>query len=141
MERVNLRTRKATETTYYIQNEKVALDTLCTYQSWWKLYLYVNEHCVLPPTIGLAKLVFILYKSLGQFLSTENATIKLGGEFANSNHTIAVNSHVIAATINKESSRVTLSDPVQFTLEHIDKNRIYGAFAANASAVEHPIMH
>lgn len=72
------------------------------------------------PALGLAKLVFILYKSLGQFLSTENATIKLGGEFANSNHTIAVNSHVIAATINKESSRVTLSDPVHFTLEHID---------------------
>ncbi|XP_077306502.1 adhesion G protein-coupled receptor L2 isoform X13 [Lithobates pipiens] len=76
---------------------------------------------------GLAKLVFILYKSLGQFLSTENATIKLGGEFANSNHTIAVNSHVIAATINKESSRVTLSDPVQFTLEHIDPNNYFNA--------------
>lgn len=76
---------------------------------------------------GLAKLVFILYKSLGQFLSTENATIKLGAEFANSNHTIAVNSHVIAATINKESSRVTLSDPVQFTLEHIDPNNYFNA--------------
>ncbi|KAM5148331.1 adhesion G protein-coupled receptor L2 isoform 3-T3 [Mantella aurantiaca] len=76
---------------------------------------------------GLAKLVFILYKSLGQFLSTENATIKLGGEFANSNHTIAVNSHVIAATINKESSRVTLSDPVHFTLEHIDPNNYFNA--------------
>ncbi|XP_072275644.1 adhesion G protein-coupled receptor L2 isoform X10 [Pyxicephalus adspersus] len=76
---------------------------------------------------GLAKLVFILYKSLGQFLSTENATIKLGAEFANSNHTIAVNSHVIAATINKESSRVTLSDPVHFTLEHIDPNNYFNA--------------
>ncbi|XP_068095262.1 adhesion G protein-coupled receptor L2 isoform X9 [Hyperolius riggenbachi] len=76
---------------------------------------------------GLAKLVFILYKNLGQFLSTENATIKLGGEFANSNHTIAVNSHVIAATINKESSRVTLSDPVHFTLEHLDPNNYFNA--------------
>uniref|UniRef100_A0A8C9LAN2 Adhesion G protein-coupled receptor L2 n=1 Tax=Pavo cristatus TaxID=9049 RepID=A0A8C9LAN2_PAVCR len=70
--------------------------------------------------IGLAKLVFIIYKSLGRFLSTENATIKLGSDFAGRNSTIAVNSHVIAASINKESSRVYLTDPVYFTLEHID---------------------
>ncbi|KAM4640820.1 adhesion G protein-coupled receptor L2 isoform 12-T14 [Discoglossus pictus] len=76
---------------------------------------------------GLAKLVFILYKSLGQFLSTENATIKLGADFAGRNNTIAVNSHVIAASINKESSRVYLSDPVFFTLEHIDPNNYINA--------------
>lgn len=70
--------------------------------------------------VGLAKLVFIIYKSLGRFLSTENATIKLGGDLAGQNSTIAVNSHVIAASINKESSRVYLTDPVHFTLEHID---------------------
>jgi len=70
--------------------------------------------------IGLAKLVFIIYKSLGRFLSTENATIKLGSDFSGRNSTIAVNSHVIAASINKESSRVYLTDPVHFTLEHID---------------------
>lgn len=69
---------------------------------------------------GLAKLVFIIYKSLGRFLSTENATIKLGTEFAGRNSTIAVNSDVIAASINKESSRVYLTDPVLFTLAHID---------------------
>ncbi|XP_060629790.2 adhesion G protein-coupled receptor L2 isoform X10 [Anolis sagrei] len=76
---------------------------------------------------GLAKLVFIIYKSLGRFLSTENATIKLGGEFAGRNSTIAVNSDVIAASINKESSRVFLTDPVLFTLAHLDPNNYFNA--------------
>ncbi|XP_015491894.1 adhesion G protein-coupled receptor L2 isoform X12 [Parus major] len=76
---------------------------------------------------GLAKLVFIIYKSLGRFLSTENATIKLGSELAGQNSTIAVNSHVIAASINKESSRVYLTDPVHFTLEHIDPDNYFNA--------------
>ncbi|XP_036612923.1 adhesion G protein-coupled receptor L2 isoform X5 [Trichosurus vulpecula] len=76
---------------------------------------------------GLAKLVFIIYKSLGQFLSTENATIKLGGDFAGRNSTIAVNSHVISASLNKESSRVYLTDPVLFTLEHIDPDNYFNA--------------
>lgn len=70
--------------------------------------------------LGLAKLVFIIYRSLGQFLSTENATIKLGADFLGRNSTIAVNSHVISVSINKESSRVYLTDPVLFTLPHID---------------------
>ncbi|XP_009986050.1 PREDICTED: latrophilin-2 [Tauraco erythrolophus] len=77
--------------------------------------------------VGLAKLVFIIYKSLGRFLSTENATIKLGSDFAGRNSTIAVNSHVIAASINKESSRVYLTDPVHFTLEHIDPDNYFNA--------------
>ncbi|XP_050162396.1 adhesion G protein-coupled receptor L2 isoform X24 [Myiozetetes cayanensis] len=76
---------------------------------------------------GSAKLVFIIYKSLGRFLSTENATIKLGSDFAGRNSTIAVNSHVIAASINKESSRVYLTDPVHFTLEHIDPDNYFNA--------------
>ncbi|XP_068261809.1 adhesion G protein-coupled receptor L2 isoform X3 [Nyctibius grandis] len=76
---------------------------------------------------GLAKLVFIIYKSLGRFLSTENATIKLGSDVAGRNSTIAVNSHVIAASINKESSRVYLTDPVHFTLEHIDPDNYFNA--------------
>uniref|UniRef100_A0A452H285 Uncharacterized protein n=1 Tax=Gopherus agassizii TaxID=38772 RepID=A0A452H285_9SAUR len=76
---------------------------------------------------GLAKLVFIIYKSLGRFLSTENATIKLDSDFVGRNSTIAVNSHVIAASINKESSRVYLTDPVLFTLEHIDPDNYFNA--------------
>lgn len=70
--------------------------------------------------LGVAKLVFVLYKHLGQFLSTENATIRVTNEIHGRNHSVAVNSDVIAASINKESSRVFISDPVIFTLEHID---------------------
>uniref|UniRef100_A0A8C1RRU7 Adhesion G protein-coupled receptor L2a n=1 Tax=Cyprinus carpio TaxID=7962 RepID=A0A8C1RRU7_CYPCA len=69
---------------------------------------------------GVAKLVFALYKNLGQFLSTENATMKLGHEANGRNLSMAVNSDVIAASINKESSRVFISEPVIFTLEHIN---------------------
>ncbi|XP_051051172.1 adhesion G protein-coupled receptor L2 isoform X25 [Phodopus roborovskii] len=76
---------------------------------------------------GLAKLVFIIYRSLGQFLSTENATIKLGADFVGRNSTIAVNSHVISVSINKESSRVYLTDPVLFTLPHIDPDNYFNA--------------
>ncbi|XP_037020067.2 adhesion G protein-coupled receptor L2 isoform X3 [Artibeus jamaicensis] len=76
---------------------------------------------------GLAKLVFIIYRSLGQFLSTENATIKLGADFIGRNSTIAVNSHIISVSINKESSRVYLTDPVLFTLPHIDPDNYFNA--------------
>lgn len=62
--------------------------------------------------------MFVLYKNLGQFLSTENATIKMANEAYSRN--ISVNSDIIAASINKESSRVFINDPVVFTLEHID---------------------
>eukprot|EP00061_Rhincodon_typus_P006443 g27082.t1 len=67
-----------------------------------------------------AKLVFTLYKSLGQFLTTENATIKMAGDGTGRNYSIAVNSHIIAASINKESSRIYVTEPVVFTLAHID---------------------
>ncbi|XP_051532264.1 adhesion G protein-coupled receptor L2-like isoform X2 [Myxocyprinus asiaticus] len=76
---------------------------------------------------GVAKLVFALYKNLGQFLSTENATIKLGHEANGRNFTVAVNSDVIAASINKESSRVFISEPVIFTMEHIDMQHYYNS--------------
>lgn len=62
----------------------------------------------------------MLYKNLSQFLSTENATIKMANEAYGRNVTVAVNSDIIAASINKESSRVFINDPVIFTLEHID---------------------
>ncbi|XP_029330955.1 adhesion G protein-coupled receptor L2 isoform X7 [Mus caroli] len=76
---------------------------------------------------GLAKLVFIIYRSLGQFLSTENATMKLGADLMGRNSTIAVNSPVISVSINKESSRVYLTDPVLFTLPHIDPDNYFNA--------------
>uniref|UniRef100_A0A8C7ZHJ2 Adhesion G protein-coupled receptor L1a n=1 Tax=Oryzias sinensis TaxID=183150 RepID=A0A8C7ZHJ2_9TELE len=69
---------------------------------------------------GQVKVVFILYKNLGDFLSTENATVKM--ELEGSNHDkkrLAVNSDVLAASINKESNRVFLTEPVVFTLKHL----------------------
>ncbi|XP_048832695.1 adhesion G protein-coupled receptor L2 isoform X10 [Brienomyrus brachyistius] len=76
---------------------------------------------------GVAKLVFVLYKNLGQFLSTENATIKFGNEASRQNHSVAVNSHIISASINKESSRVFITEPVIFTLEHIDTENYFNS--------------
>uniref|UniRef100_H2UF73 Adhesion G protein-coupled receptor L1 n=1 Tax=Takifugu rubripes TaxID=31033 RepID=H2UF73_TAKRU len=69
---------------------------------------------------GQVKVVFVLYKNLGSFLSTENATVKMEveGPMSEKRH-LAVNSHIIAASINKESSRVFLTEPVVFTLKHL----------------------
>lgn len=64
-------------------------------------------------------MVFVLYKNLGSFLSTENATVKMEMEAGLGGRGLAVNSHVIAASINKESSRVFLTEPVVFTLRHL----------------------
>uniref|UniRef100_A0A672JEF8 Adhesion G protein-coupled receptor L2a n=1 Tax=Salarias fasciatus TaxID=181472 RepID=A0A672JEF8_SALFA len=76
---------------------------------------------------GVAKLVFVLYKNLSQFLSTENATIKMANEAYGRNVSVAVNSDIIAASINKESSRVFINDPVIFTLEHIDMEHYFNS--------------
>ncbi|KAL0200034.1 hypothetical protein M9458_003221, partial [Cirrhinus mrigala] len=51
---------------------------------------------------------------------TENATVRLMGEGGFRNHTLTVNSHILSASINKESSRVFVSEPVIFTLAHLD---------------------
>lgn len=69
---------------------------------------------------GVAKLVFVLYKHLGQFLSTENATLRGMGDLNKRNLSLTVNSHILSASITKESSRVFVADPVIFTLEHLD---------------------
>uniref|UniRef100_A0A3B5LYJ9 Uncharacterized protein n=1 Tax=Xiphophorus couchianus TaxID=32473 RepID=A0A3B5LYJ9_9TELE len=75
---------------------------------------------------GQVKVVFILYKNLGSFLSTENATVKIEMEGSNyERKRLAVNSHVIAASINKESSRVFLTQPVIFTLKHLQNKNYY----------------
>ncbi|XP_057698081.1 adhesion G protein-coupled receptor L2 isoform X10 [Corythoichthys intestinalis] len=74
---------------------------------------------------GVAKLVFVLYKNLGQFLSTENSTIKMANDAYGRN--VSVNSDIIAASINKESSRVFINDPVVFTLEHIDMEHYFNS--------------
>lgn len=77
--------------------------------------------CLSSP--GVVKVVFILYNNLGLFLSTENATVKLAGEAGPGGPggaSLVVNSQVIAASINKESSRVFLMDPVIFTVAHLE---------------------
>ncbi|XP_059197848.1 adhesion G protein-coupled receptor L2 isoform X7 [Centropristis striata] len=74
---------------------------------------------------GVAKLVFVLYKNLSQFLSAENATIKMANEAYGRNVSVAVNSDIIAASINKESSRVFINDPVIFTLKHNDMKHYF----------------
>ncbi|OWK49425.1 Latrophilin-1 [Lonchura striata] len=70
--------------------------------------------------LGVVKVVFILYNNLGLFLPTENATVRLGGDGGPRAPQLVVNSQVIAASINKESSRVFLRDPVVFTLPHLE---------------------
>ncbi|XP_078416819.1 adhesion G protein-coupled receptor L2 isoform X2 [Cetorhinus maximus] len=87
-----------------------------------------------------AKLVFTLYKSLGQFLTTENATIKLAGDGTGRNYSIAVNSHIIAASINKESSRIYVTEPVVFTLAHIDPDNYFNANCSFWSYSERTMM-
>ncbi|XP_061588393.1 adhesion G protein-coupled receptor L2-like isoform X4 [Cololabis saira] len=74
---------------------------------------------------GVAKLVFVLYKHLGQFLSMENATLRGMGDLNKHNLSLTVNSHILSASITKESSRVFVADPVIFTLEHLDKEHYY----------------
>uniref|UniRef100_A0A8C4IM11 Latrophilin-2 n=1 Tax=Dicentrarchus labrax TaxID=13489 RepID=A0A8C4IM11_DICLA len=74
---------------------------------------------------NIIALVFVLYKHLGQFLSTENATLRGIGDPNKRNLSLTVNSHILSASITKESSRVFVADPVIFTLEHLDKEHYY----------------
>ncbi|MBN3323466.1 AGRL1 protein, partial [Atractosteus spatula] len=74
---------------------------------------------------GVVKVVFLLYKNLGPFLSTENASVKMELEPGSPNKGLVVNSHVISASINKESSRIYLTEPVIFTLQHLQLENHY----------------
>lgn len=65
-------------------------------------------------------MAFVLYRNLGAYLSTENASVRLsGGEAAYPNYSVIVNSPVITASINKEANKVYLSEPVVFTVKHL----------------------
>ncbi|XP_026071557.1 adhesion G protein-coupled receptor L3 isoform X22 [Carassius auratus] len=68
---------------------------------------------------GEIRMAFVLYKHLGSYLSTENASMKFSSETLNTNYSVIVNSPIITAAINKDSNKVYLSDPVIFTVRHI----------------------
>lgn len=75
---------------------------------------------------GEIRVAFVLYNNLGRYLSTENASIKLEIEALTTNHTVVVNSPVITAAVYKESSsKVYLTDPVMFTVKHIEQSDDY----------------
>ena len=71
------------------------------------------------PSAGEIRIAFVLYKHIGAYLSTENASVKLGHEAMATNHSVIVNSPVITAAINKDANKVYLSDPVIFTMRHL----------------------
>ncbi|XP_047437515.1 adhesion G protein-coupled receptor L3-like isoform X7 [Mugil cephalus] len=71
---------------------------------------------------GEIRIAFVLYKHIGIYLSTENASMKLGNEAMSTNYSVIVNSPVITAAINKDSNKVYLSDPVIFTIRHLQQS-------------------
>lgn len=75
--------------------------------------------CLLCPLAGEIRIAFVLYKHIGIYLSTENASMKLGSDAMATNYSVIVNSPVITAAINKDSNKVYLSDPVIFTIRHL----------------------
>ncbi|XP_019899111.2 adhesion G protein-coupled receptor L3 isoform X13 [Esox lucius] len=72
---------------------------------------------------GEIRMAFVLYRNIGAYLSTENASMKLGSEAMATNYSVIVNSPVITAAINKENTKVYLSDPVIFTLKHLQHSK------------------
>lgn len=69
-------------------------------------------------------MAFVLYRNLGSYLSTENATVRLSSEAVYPNYSVIVNSPVITASINKEGSKVYLSEPVVFTVKHLQVRQV-----------------
>uniref|UniRef100_A0A665XEV3 Adhesion G protein-coupled receptor L3 n=1 Tax=Echeneis naucrates TaxID=173247 RepID=A0A665XEV3_ECHNA len=72
---------------------------------------------------GEIRIAFVLYKHIGVYLSTENASMKLGSEAMATNYSVIVNSPVITAAINKDANKVYLSDPVIFTIRHLQQSK------------------
>uniref|UniRef100_A0A4W4HK15 Adhesion G protein-coupled receptor L1a n=1 Tax=Electrophorus electricus TaxID=8005 RepID=A0A4W4HK15_ELEEL len=89
---------------------------------------------------GQVKVVFALYKNLGTFLSTQNATVKTEAELKQGGRRLAVNSHVISASMNKESSRVFLTEPVTFTLRHLQLENHFSPNCSFWNYSEHSMM-
>uniref|UniRef100_A0A4W6DIC7 Adhesion G protein-coupled receptor L1a n=1 Tax=Lates calcarifer TaxID=8187 RepID=A0A4W6DIC7_LATCA len=87
------------------------------------------------------KLVLSLYKNLGSFLTTQNSTLRLGLGLSQGSEvrrkSLVVNSHVISASVHRGSNRVYLSEPVIFTLRHLQLENHFGPNCSfwNASGV------
>lgn len=79
-----------------------------------KVFFFSNH-----PRAGEIRIAFVLYKHIGVYLSTENASMKLGSDAMATNYSVIVNSPVITAAISKDSNKVYLSDPVIFTIRHL----------------------
>lgn len=83
---------------------------------------YVSLFSVVS-SAGQVKLVLTLYKNLGSFLTTQNSTLRLGLGLAQGSEarrrSLVVNSHVISASVHRGTNRVYLSEPVIFTLRHL----------------------
>uniref|UniRef100_A0A4W3JU05 Adhesion G protein-coupled receptor L1 n=1 Tax=Callorhinchus milii TaxID=7868 RepID=A0A4W3JU05_CALMI len=90
-------------------------------------FIQISPNTIKQNSRNGESVVFVLYKNLGQFLSTENATVKMSGAVTGQGTSVIVNSQIIAASINKESSRVYLQDPVNFTLRHLDPENNFNA--------------
>ncbi|KAM7009271.1 adhesion G protein-coupled receptor L1-like isoform 1-T1 [Tautogolabrus adspersus] len=79
---------------------------------------------------GQVKLVLTLYKNLGSFLTTQNSTLRLGLGLSPGSElrrrSLVVNSHVISASVHRGSNRVYLSEPVIFTLRHLQLENHFG---------------
>lgn len=90
---------------------------------------------------GQVNLVLALYKNLGAFLTTQNSTLRVGlgtGQGADvRRRSLVVNSHVISASVHRGSNRVYLSEPVVFTLRHLQLENHFGPNCSfwNASGV------
>ncbi|CAJ1053194.1 adhesion G protein-coupled receptor L1-like [Xyrichtys novacula] len=90
---------------------------------------------------GQVKLVLTLYKNLGSFLTTQNSTLRLGLGLSQGSEvrrrSLVVNSHVISASVHRGSNRVYLSEPVIFTLRHLQLENHFGPNCSfwNASGV------
>lgn len=69
-------------------------------------------------------MAFALYRNLGSYLSTENASVRLS-DTVYPNYSVIVNSPVIMASINKESNKVYLSEPVVFTIKHLQVRKCF----------------
>ncbi|XP_017281122.1 adhesion G protein-coupled receptor L1 isoform X1 [Kryptolebias marmoratus] len=83
---------------------------------------------------GQVNLVLSLYKNLGSFLTTQNSTLRLGMGLSQSQgqgqdarrRNLVVNSHVISASVHKGTNRVYLTEPVIFTLRHLQLENHFG---------------